>query len=285
MWHDGFQVEPPNNLTPLAKSFSNDHQNDPTAMPISGIAFVSARDLSRWADCLHHGRILSAGALVALGHSYKPSKGGLGHVVFRDSVMVFHHHDRQSRNFDAWLDADLATETTIVLLSNNRQHKLGEVTAAIAAILRGQPYRQSKKSLALYLDHQADSLPIAAFIALYQRLLRTRSDVFEFQDEDDLNSFGYRLMNGNRLDDAIQLFKLNVERFPASQNGYGSLGEALMAQGVPWQRGVLRALVDAGSHQRQRARRAREDSRRAAPAMSGVAPLSVQPPTPTRSAS
>ena len=38
-------------------------------------------------------------------------------------------------------------------------------------------------------------------------------------------------MSGNRLDDAIQLFRLNVQRFPASPNGYDSLGEALMMKG------------------------------------------------------
>ncbi len=38
-------------------------------------------------------------------------------------------------------------------------------------------------------------------------------------------------MSGNRLDDAIQLFRLNVQRFPASPNGYDSLGEALMTKG------------------------------------------------------
>jgi tetratricopeptide (TPR) repeat protein len=152
-------------------------------------------------------------------------------VEFRDSVMTFHHHDGQSRNFDAWLDVDLDGATTIVLLSNSRQQKLGELSAAIAAILKGQSYRQPKRSLALFLDRQVDSLPIAGFVALYQDLLRTKGDVFELQDEYDLNSFGYHLMNGNRLDDAIQLFKLNVERFPASPNGYDSLAEALMAKG------------------------------------------------------
>jgi tetratricopeptide (TPR) repeat protein len=49
--------------------------------------------------------------------------------------------------------------------------------------------------------------------------------------EDFLNQLGYRLKNQNRLAEAIEIFKLNVEAYPASANVYDSLGEAYMAAG------------------------------------------------------
>ena len=49
--------------------------------------------------------------------------------------------------------------------------------------------------------------------------------------EQDLNVLGYKLMGLEKLDKAIQIFKLNVEYFPDSWNVYDSLGEALMKAG------------------------------------------------------
>ena len=49
--------------------------------------------------------------------------------------------------------------------------------------------------------------------------------------EATVNSLGYRLMELKRLEQAIELFKLNVEAFPQSANAYDSLGEAYLNAG------------------------------------------------------
>ncbi len=49
--------------------------------------------------------------------------------------------------------------------------------------------------------------------------------------EDQFNAYGYRFLQENRVDQAIALFKLNVQLFPASWNVYDSLGEALLKAG------------------------------------------------------
>ncbi|MGD9347913.1 MAG: tetratricopeptide repeat protein, partial [Candidatus Aminicenantes bacterium] len=46
-----------------------------------------------------------------------------------------------------------------------------------------------------------------------------------------LNNLGYRLLREKKLQDAIQIFTLNVEIHPDYANGYDSLGEAYMANG------------------------------------------------------
>lgn len=50
-------------------------------------------------------------------------------------------------------------------------------------------------------------------------------------DENRLNNFGYVLMRQKKLQEAIAIFKLNVEFYPASWNVYDSLGEAHMNNG------------------------------------------------------
>jgi hypothetical protein len=49
--------------------------------------------------------------------------------------------------------------------------------------------------------------------------------------ESAINSLGYRLMATNRLDQAIEIFKLNTEAYPQSSNVWDSLGEAYMNKG------------------------------------------------------
>jgi uncharacterized protein len=44
--------------------------------------------------------------------------------------------------------------------------------------------------------------------------------------ENEINSFGYRLMGENKFDEAIAVLKHNVELYPGSANVYDSLAEA-----------------------------------------------------------
>ena len=50
-------------------------------------------------------------------------------------------------------------------------------------------------------------------------------------NEGEINNFGYVLIELNRIDDAIEIFKLNIELFPEAFNTYDSLGEAYMIKG------------------------------------------------------
>jgi len=49
--------------------------------------------------------------------------------------------------------------------------------------------------------------------------------------ENNLNATGYNLITANRLNDAIEVFRLNVKLHPKAWNPYDSLGEALALAG------------------------------------------------------
>jgi len=49
--------------------------------------------------------------------------------------------------------------------------------------------------------------------------------------ESQINSLGYRLLNANKYEEAIMVFKFNVQSFPGSANCYDSLGEAYLTKG------------------------------------------------------
>ena len=49
--------------------------------------------------------------------------------------------------------------------------------------------------------------------------------------EADLNAFGYELLQTNRFDEALAVFKLNVESYAQSANAFDSLGDAYLKRG------------------------------------------------------
>jgi len=49
--------------------------------------------------------------------------------------------------------------------------------------------------------------------------------------EKRMNDLGYRLLNKDKIAEAIKIFKLNIEKYPASWNVYDSLAEAYMKNG------------------------------------------------------
>jgi CubicO group peptidase (beta-lactamase class C family) len=70
---------------------------------------------------------------------------------------------------------------------------------------------------------------VEAGIAVYQELKASRPP--EAFDEFVLNTLGYRLLGSDRVEGAIEIFKLNVEEYPDASNPYDSLGEAYMEAG------------------------------------------------------
>ncbi|MCB0282003.1 MAG: DUF2911 domain-containing protein [Calditrichaeota bacterium] len=58
-----------------------------------------------------------------------------------------------------------------------------------------------------------------------------KSAAMESATEVELNAYGYQLMGAGKLDDALKIFKLNVDRFPDSWNVYDSYAEALGNKG------------------------------------------------------
>ena len=72
---------------------------------------------------------------------------------------------------------------------------------------------------------------IDSAIETYKRISESSSKNSFVFNEDELNGLGYQMIRENKLEEAIKLFKLNVEEYPKSANAYDSLGEAYMKNG------------------------------------------------------
>jgi glyoxylase-like metal-dependent hydrolase (beta-lactamase superfamily II) len=69
-----------------------------------------------------------------------------------------------------------------------------------------------------------------AAIAEYRRLKSAAQDEYAFIEQ-SLNLVGYYLLGKERVDEAIAIFKLNVEEYPEGFNTYDSLAEGYMVRG------------------------------------------------------
>ena len=68
-------------------------------------------------------------------------------------------------------------------------------------------------------------------LTTYFELKRSNHGSGGFISENSLNELGYILLNIDRIPEAIDIFRLNVEEHPDSWNAYDSLAEAYAAQG------------------------------------------------------
>ncbi len=92
-----------------------------------------------------------------------------------------------------------------------------------------EQYDSPTRAVRAALVQAYEELGLEAAIARYHELKATEPG--EAFDEFLLNTLGYQLLRGNRIQDAIAVFELNVAEYPDASNPYDSLGEAYLAAG------------------------------------------------------
>ena len=87
------------------------------------------------------------------------------------------------------------------------------------------------KSSAVYrIEKEIKKNGIRAGLKKYESIRSDPNNKLYFE-ENEFNGLGYRLMGAGKLNEAIEIFNLNVKLYPKSANVYDSLGEAYMKSG------------------------------------------------------
>lgn len=89
---------------------------------------------------------------------------------------------------------------------------------------------QEQTSITEVIHHTIQEAGLEQAIATYHDLRRSAPEKYDFSPS-ELNALGYRLLNEDRTDAAIRIFRLNTEVYPQVANGYDSLAEAYLWQG------------------------------------------------------
>ena len=146
-----------------------------------------------------------------------------------DSLQVV-SHGGGINGFNTLITRLVDDKYLIVLLNNTGRTALNRMSIGITNILYGKPYDQPQKPIAEELFKTLSEKNIASAIQHYHDLKKKYPDNYNFR-ESELNRLGYQLLGLEKVDEAIKIFKLNVEVYPDAANTYDSLGEAYMKHG------------------------------------------------------
>jgi putative CocE/NonD family hydrolase len=102
--------------------------------------------------------------------------------------------------------------------------------ASICAQIKMAPQEEKRIPISQALQDIISKENVEAAIQHYYNLKKNEPQKYDFS-ENQLNTLGYRLLQSGRIDDAITIFKLNVEVFPEAPNPYDSLAEAYLNKG------------------------------------------------------
>jgi CubicO group peptidase (beta-lactamase class C family) len=205
----------------------------------AGSLYSTVEDLYIWDQALYTDRLLSAKMkeLLFKPHVQNPGSAygygwSMGKVKLPQSKreVSFVGHDGGINGFNTVIRRYVDDKHLVVLLNNTGGTNLGEMTTAIGRILYGEPYDPPKKSIARTLYETMRLKSLEAAIAEYRELKKAGSQNYNFRPA-ELNRVGYALLEAGRTEDAIKVFQLNIEAYPADGNGYDSLAEAYVAKG------------------------------------------------------
>lgn len=182
---------------------------------------------------------LDADCVTCLGRKVmKPSAAlswglgvGLQHTEQGDAFW----HWGDNGGFKDYVVAFRKQKTGVIILTNS-DNGLGIIPEIVKAALGGNhpvfswinydaynsPGRRLRKAI--------DKVGIEEAARQFREERRQHPETFKV-NEGGLNSMGYSYLRSKKIKEAIEIFKLNVEVFPASSNVYDSLGEAYMENG------------------------------------------------------
>ena len=204
----------------------------------AGSMYSTVEDLFLWDKALYTDKILSEEFRKQMFEAHIPAWGnssyGYGFGVGKedvgrdgDSLLVI-GHGGGINGFNTLITRIADDKNTVILLNNTGGADLNTMTRAITNILYENPYDLPKRSAAMELLEVITTEGIDAGLERYKEL--SISDVYDV-NEREMNNVGYQLLGSGSMNEAIEVFKLNVEAFPESGNVYDSLGEAYLAAG------------------------------------------------------
>lgn len=203
----------------------------------AGSLYSTVEDLYLWDRALYEEELLSEelkeqmfSAQIKDGDSYY----GYGWAIrkmpigkTKDSILTI-AHGGGINGFNTLLIRIPKDQHLIVLLNNTGGTNLGEMARSIISILYDTDYEMPKRSIAMDIFPVFMNQGVSEGMKRYKTL---KEDQTYAVKENEMNMIGYRLLQSGKIDEAIAVFKINVDEFPESGNVYDSLGEAYLEAG------------------------------------------------------
>jgi len=205
----------------------------------AGAMYSTVEDMYLWDQALYTDKLLSRKYMELMFKPYISAFRGsyaYGWAVNNvpvgetgNSIKVI-QHGGGINGFNTLIARLVDDKYLIVLLNNTERTRLNDMCRGIINILYDEPYNLPKKSLRDVLVKTILEKDVESAIAEYHELKEKYPDDYDFT-EIEMNLLGYQLLAMNKIEEAIEIFKLNIEVYPESFNTYDSMGEAYMING------------------------------------------------------
>jgi len=133
----------------IAKGFNINLVADKTDLPIAGGTYLTTIDLLKWTNCLYSKKVINKESLNEIGQQFDlpETQSALGQTKFKNKKLIEHLHDGRAGNYESLLISDMNESFTIILLDNNYNGKVFEISDAIIAILKNKKYNLPEKRI------------------------------------------------------------------------------------------------------------------------------------------
>ncbi|WP_111710120.1 serine hydrolase domain-containing protein [Lutibacter citreus] len=175
----------------------------------------------RYLDDAFTSGVLNNGELTRYGFGWEiQSKSGEPKIINHSGGWV---------GFETFLHNEVDTNNGFILLTNNSGENFDAILDGLFNIIEGKPYVIPKYQIEKEMAKKILGEDIDKGIRVYHEL---KSDTIQYStSEGTINGLGYRLLGEDKIDAALEVFKLNTEEYPKSANTYDSYGDALIKKG------------------------------------------------------
>ncbi len=199
----------------------------------AGSMYSTVEDMYKWDRALYTEKILTKASLEKMftpvlnnyGYGWQiieqPLSENLKLKVVTHSGGIFGFNSLETRLVD--------DNKFVMVLNNFENGNINQLTLGIVNILYGIEPAKPRKSLATELSKQIKENGIEKAIA-EAKIMRENKEEYR-ASEREINQLGYVLLQGGKVKESIEVFKLNVQLYPESANVYDSIGEAYAESG------------------------------------------------------
>lgn len=216
----------------VTSAFNNEGKDDIVwPFPVAAMVYSTTTDMQKWVSALHRGNLVTLSSLEVLFDAFNQnSNAALGQGQLIDNQVTKHRHQGSHFNFESQLYYNAKIDLQVVLLTNNKNFKLDEITRGIESIVQSESYDIPKKSVYLSIRQTAYD-DIEQGLLRYSELKKTSLTLYDFDNNNALIRIGYKLIEQKKYQSAIEIFTLSTREFPNHANAFDSLAEAYYLKG------------------------------------------------------
>ena len=195
-----------------------------------GAIYSNLADLFKWSQALSSQKLLPRADLDEAFNPARLNDGGAHPYGFGWSLLEIGGqravaHSGGWVGFRSYIVRRLESGDVVIVLANNTVASTGRLARAIDLIVHEQPHEPIKTPISIVIGKILMNKGEKAAIAAYADLKRNQPERYDFS-EWLLNALGYQLLEMDKKEQAVAVFKINHAEFPTSANANDSLAEA-----------------------------------------------------------